>query len=512
MALLLLVLLALVVPGTAVAGETPGCVDDATAELTVTDPDNDGAGEASVDTVIPADCDIGLRTDGRTGKAWSMRVYDAADASQLYFCQDGTDPPPGEEPCTSIQPSFPPDADVTGAIVMENGLWRLYVHVNHRQQSLQMAVRVHYGWKGAGGADCPDEPALARDRWDRLLDQAALKNFFEFERKLVRRALRKASGERRSQLARLDKALGKAIRKLRKVPSADFSRGAGGLSKEDLDKCVDGLIDNFDEFAKTRDIKDKPASQVKALLGHLTILKDLLDPEKNKSVKPEDKKKILEDSLVALVKQLGGTEKGELAGNSLKLYKVLTGQLDKPGKEKAFKDAVTALAKKVADKQGGELAKQVLILFDVVTGNLDAAKRDDVLKTAVLGLITKIGEKGYLNLPQIKAFVTGYELMAPFANYIVRNLVVVVNRGIYTRCLDELETAKANFPTVEFPGPGVSTGPWKNNPVATSGWSCATYNDPDTGRLTIQAVSPAGKWVILYDYNTGETVGQTGGP
>jgi hypothetical protein len=64
-----------------------------------------------------------------------------------------------------------------------------------------------------------------------------------------------------------------------------------------------------------------------------------------------------------------------------------------------------------------------------------------ILQQSVIGLLTRLGGKGLLNMPQIKAFVTGYQLMAPFANYILQNLVVIVNVSIYRRCLTELEAA-----------------------------------------------------------------------
>jgi hypothetical protein len=162
-------------------------------------------------------------------------------------------------------------------------------------------------------------------------------------------------------------------------------------------------------------------------------------------------------------------------------------------------------------KDGGDLAGQIFTLVDVLQGNLDESKRAAVLRQSVIGLLTRLGGKGLLNMPQIRAFVTGYQLFAPFANNIFQNLVVIANRAVYTRCLTELEAA-AGKSGQTYPGPGIRTDPWKGNPTATEGWACSTYNDPDTGHLTIQAVSPSGGWTILYDFGTGETVGQSGGP
>ena len=143
------------------AAQTGVCAGDGTATLTVNDNDNDGAAEASTDTVIPASCDIGLRTDGRTARYWSIDVYDAGDATKRYFCHRGTDAPPGEPSCDTPQPTNPtPDSDVSAAIVKENGIWRLYVHLNTRVPSHTLTLRAHYAWKGTGGTtdQCPSEP------------------------------------------------------------------------------------------------------------------------------------------------------------------------------------------------------------------------------------------------------------------------------------------------------------------------------------------------------------------
>jgi hypothetical protein len=125
----------------------PGCGGNAATTVTIRDENLDGDPETSWPTEIPAGCDIGLRSDGRTGRYWSMRVYDAADASKLYFCTDGAGPPPGETACTSLQPTSPPDSDVIGNIAKDAGAWRLYVHLNSRDQGLRLTVRVHYSWK-----------------------------------------------------------------------------------------------------------------------------------------------------------------------------------------------------------------------------------------------------------------------------------------------------------------------------------------------------------------------------
>ena len=143
------------------SAQTGTCTGDGTATLTLTDGDNDGVAETSTDTVIPASCDIGLRTDGRTGRYWSIDVYNSADASKRYFCHRGTDAPPGEPSCDTPQPTNPtPDSDVSGAIVKENGIWRLYLHLNTRVPNHSLSVRAHYGWKGTGGEtdQCPAEP------------------------------------------------------------------------------------------------------------------------------------------------------------------------------------------------------------------------------------------------------------------------------------------------------------------------------------------------------------------
>ena len=125
--------------------QTGGCSGDGTVAITVVA--QGGSGEAGADTEIPPDCDLGFRSDGRQAKFVSIRLYDANDSSKLYFCQDGTDPPPGEEPCSSIQPDHPPDADVSGGIYKDGGKWRLLVHVNSRPDQT-VAMRAHYGWKG----------------------------------------------------------------------------------------------------------------------------------------------------------------------------------------------------------------------------------------------------------------------------------------------------------------------------------------------------------------------------
>lgn len=296
------------------------------------------------------------------------------------------------------------------------------------------------------------------------------------------------------------------------ISSAADAHAAGiAISKDDLDSCLDGLTEYTNEFTESRGIKGKPADDVKRLVAQLAILKDLLDPDKNKDVKPEDKKKILENALVSLVKEFGGVKAGELTGHGATLFKLISGQLSKKDQDKAFKDAVGELAKKLVGKDGGDLAAQIFTLVDVLQGNIDPEKSATILQQSIVGLVTRLGGKGLLNMPQIRAFITGYQLLAPFADNIVKNLVVVVNRSVYTRCLTELEAA-APSSGVEYPGPGIRTNPWKGNPVATEGWSCSSYNDPDTGKLTIQAVSSSGGWVILYDFNTGETIGQRGGP
>jgi hypothetical protein len=143
------------------AAQSATCTGDGSATATVTDPDHDGAGETAVDTAIPASCDLGLRSDGRTGRFWSIDVYDSADASKRYFCHRGTDAPPGEPACPTPQPTNPPDSDVTASIVRENGSWRLYLHVNTRQPNLSLGLRAHYAWKGSGPSEpdqCPSEP------------------------------------------------------------------------------------------------------------------------------------------------------------------------------------------------------------------------------------------------------------------------------------------------------------------------------------------------------------------
>lgn len=132
--------------------ETPppaGCAGDATTTATIRDENFDGLAETPYPTEIPPGCDIGLRGDGRTGRGWSIRVYDAGDSSKLYFCHDGTDPPRGEVPCTSPQPTNPPDSDITASIVRESGAWRLYLHANTRQPDFSLTVRAHYGWSGS---------------------------------------------------------------------------------------------------------------------------------------------------------------------------------------------------------------------------------------------------------------------------------------------------------------------------------------------------------------------------
>jgi hypothetical protein len=143
------------------AAQSGTCAGDATATLTVTDSNGDGAEEASVDTAIPASCDIGVRSDGRSAQFWSIDVYDAGDPSKRYFCHRGTDAPPGEPSCSTPQPTNPtPDSDVTAQVVRESGIWRLYVHLNTRVPSHSLNLRAHYGWKGTGPAtdQCPSEP------------------------------------------------------------------------------------------------------------------------------------------------------------------------------------------------------------------------------------------------------------------------------------------------------------------------------------------------------------------
>jgi len=362
-------------------------------------------------------------------------------------------------------------------------------------------------------AACTWVPSTPRDRWEEDLFKAGLKAFLKEQQRDLERALRSHPGNHR--LSDSLRAVHRQLLQLKRFPDpprrAIPRDGPSGLSQDDLNKCVDGLIEYTDDFTKTQGIAGKPAEDIKRLVGQLAILKDLLDPEKNKAVKPEDRKKILQDALVALTKELGGAKGAELTGYGLQLYDLIQGNLDGKKKKETFDKAVTALAKKLAGDKAGDLAKQVLILVDVLQGNVDDAAREKILQQAIIGLVTRLGGEGLMKLPQIKAFVTGYDLMKPLGDSIFRNLVVIVNRGIYTRCLTELQSA-AEKSGQTYPSAGISTGPWKGNPQATAGWSCATYKDPKTGELEIQAVSPSGKWVILYDLTTGDTVGQHGAP
>ena len=389
---------------------------------------------------------------------------------------------------------------------------------------------------------CPEPPPTVSSRYEADVATAADKGFNEFDLQDVKRAIARHITVPGVSLAAVAAALHSEVKTQARVPSPDFATASEaitpatafpvaptrtdlavrrpalanvatvGISKDNLDSCVDGLIDYTNDFTASKGIKGKSATEIKTLVSQLMILKDLLDPEKNKKLKPEDKKKILEDALIALTKEFGGEKAGELTGEGATLFELLSGQLSKKEQDKAFKDSVKKLAKKLVGKDAGDLADQIFTLVDVLQGNIDEEKAATILQQSVIGLLTRLGGKGLLDMPQIRAFVTGYQLMQPFAAFILQNLVVIVNRGVYTRCLTELEAAAQKNPTVTYPGPGISTGPWTGNPTATEGWSCATYMDSDTGMLAIQAVSPSGGWVILYDAGTGQTLGQRGGP
>jgi hypothetical protein len=142
------------------------CNGEAEATVTVTQNDDDGPAQTSLDSAIPAECNIGVRSDGRTARYWSIDVYDASDRSKRYFCHRGTDAPSGEPACRTPQPTNPTDnSDVRASIVREDGGWRLYVRLNTRRQGHSVTVRAHYAWKGSTGPEPVDAPArIARRR------------------------------------------------------------------------------------------------------------------------------------------------------------------------------------------------------------------------------------------------------------------------------------------------------------------------------------------------------------
>jgi hypothetical protein len=148
--------------GEPAAAQTGTCSGDATATTTLYDDNFDDQPEPYLATAIPASCDIGLRTDGRTAKNWSIDVYDAADGTKRYFCHRAIAAPPGE-PVDCTGTTNPPNTSVTAAITKDEGAYRLYIDATTSQQNFALNVRAHYAWQGTGPSDpppdqCPAEP------------------------------------------------------------------------------------------------------------------------------------------------------------------------------------------------------------------------------------------------------------------------------------------------------------------------------------------------------------------
>ena len=336
-----------------------------------------------------------------------------------------------------------------------------------------------------------------RTEYDRHLDDIAYLRFLRRQLVRTKKALRRARGARRRALRRYQRALTREARSvLRRVQGR--SSQVSGLSQDDLNECLDELIAGVETMLRENGTEVEEG-QVKELVGHLQTLKKLLDPEQAATVTEEEKQKVLEEALIALVKQFGGENAGELTGHARTLYNVLTGQLGKEEKTAAFRAAVVELAKKIDKTNGEELANVVFDLIDVLNGDLTPEKRDELLKQHLTGFFTKLVGEGVVKGVYVRAFVTGYELMQPFADEIARNLTTLANSKLWERCMEELRQ-EAERQGLQFPSAGISAGPFRGNPQATAGWTCATFEDPPgSGNIEIQAVSPAGGTVYIFD-------------
>lgn len=341
---------------------------------------------------------------------------------------------------------------------------------------------------------CPLSPV--RTAYDRHLDDIAYLRFLRRQLVRVKKVMRRARGARRRALRRYQRALAREARSVLRRVQGRRSQ-VSGLSQEDLNECLDELIAGVETMLRENGT-DVEEDQVKELVGHLETLKKLLDPEQAATVSEEDKQKVLEEALIALVKQFGGEKAGELTGHARTLYDVLTGQLGEEEKTAAFRAAVVELAKKIDKTNGEELANVVFDLIDVLNGDLTPEKREELLRQHLTGFFTKIVGEGVVKGVYVRAFVTGYELMQPFANQIARNLSTLANAKLWERCMEELRQ-EAERQGLQFPSAGISAGPFRGNPQATAGWTCATFEDPTTGNIEIQAVSPAGGTVYIFD-------------
>lgn len=360
-----------------------------------------------------------------------------------------------------------------------------------------------------------EPPRYREGPFDRYARARALWRFWLRERDVARRQwslsrrrplLRRKLYTYRLRAERAERKARRALRALasRAVPARVSE--ALGYSQEDVDDCVDGMIAHMEESLRASGYGIE-TGQGKELIESLRMLRLLLNPVGEEHVSDEEKDEILKDAVLGLVKTVAGKRENELSGKTYELYAVLTGQIGKDRHAEVFRSNVRAIAAKIDKKNGDELAAVAFDLIDVLAGDLTPEKRDEMLQRHIIGLATRVVGEGIIKGPHVRAFLTGFDLMRPFAAQIAQNLTGVANVALHRACTLALEEERSRRDEQSIEGVSVKiTSESLGAPSSLVGWTCAAFQDPAHG-LVFQATSPYGATTYILDAEFGFILG-----
>jgi hypothetical protein len=255
-----------------------------------------------------------------------------------------------------------------------------------------------------------------------------------------------------------------------------FARAAADPSPDDLSQFIDDarckLVDDAESHLDDY-LTQNGKKPHKDLLLKLKDLKGVFD----ESATPEERAQLFKDNVGDLIERIGGEKaRKKYADQILRIYKLfeahLKGKLKDETKKQLTKEAIKQVKKAAKSWFGNDapdLVDHILTLRDVIAGSLDDDQKQQVLKDSVSGLAKRLLGEGFLNAPQVRAAMFGFQLGQAFGARLAADLEFIANKELVRDCAVALGASQSTPGAVDYSKPATGIVP---KPLWHEGWRC----------------------------------------